>query len=79
MPHLMPHGADLRWHQHEVGFDRPERIAEPNLGGARGVIVADEVGDQALLDAEHRVRAEVGIVRGEDVGGDRLEAVGLER
>jgi hypothetical protein len=43
-------------HQHEVGLDGPERVAESQLGGAGAVVLQDEVMDQALLDPEHGVR-----------------------
>ena len=59
-------------------LDVVERPVEPRLGDCRRIGDMSELGQQAFLHAEHRIRMDIGIVGVEDMRDERLVARCLE-
>lgn len=59
-------------------LDLPERTMEAHVFGAGGIFGELEFGKQALLDPEDRIGMDIGVVRIEDMGRQRLETMRLD-
>src|SRR5258706_15119786 len=64
--------------EHEVVFDFPKFAGKAELPGPFRFVHTFQVGDQALLNPEHRVRPDVRVVRVEDMCDERLMAIRLQ-
>src|SRR5580658_7197456 len=64
--------------EREIPHDRPEGRVETQSPRLGTVVDPDKIADQRALDAEDRILVQIGAVRGEDVGDDRVEARGAD-
>src|SRR5260370_35448406 len=63
--------------EHEVVFDFPKIAGKAEMPGPFRFVHTLQVGEQALLDPEHRVQADVRDLRDEDMCVERLLAIAI--